>query len=237
MKIRKTLRIVIASVLAIACVCSLFACKNTKSEIDDDGKLPLQKTNKRYYFQQGLRTDWRFTQLDPDNFMLNRETGLVCQIAPVKDPVEMTEDEIKNYDFNNDKREVVADVEYTVYYNDGTGINMTDSPSDLVKWLRDPESDFYFNTKHYVDAPRYAFIMTSEPEVFTSKFSKLQFNKITYSFVRDGEDWDGILNVVMNGAEYFIVTYEAKKGSAYNTYMDGYLEIIGDFRKEGWEHS
>ncbi len=237
MQIKRTVKIALAAVLAIACMASMFACEKNKGQINEDGKLPIQWENKVYYFQQGVRTDWKFINVSADKKMVDREAGLVCQLAPVADAsLELTEEQKKEFGANPaaDTRAAVTDVEYSVYYFGGEGVMMTDSTADVVKWIQDEASPFYFNTKHNTGSPREAFRQLTDPEIYYAKFSKLQFNKITYSFTKDGDDWKGELNLVMNGQKYFIVTYEAK-ADAYEKYFDSYEEIIGDFRKEGWE--
>ncbi len=241
-KLKNTLKVVIASLLVVACSLAIFGCVDNDINKPVDGKLPNQLDNRRYYFQQGYRTDWDIITQDADRYMVNRETGLIMTLAPLQ----MTKDEEGNdvpvqkaVEENGEtvmKNVPVENVEYCIYYYNGTGIYMTTSRADLVRWLKDPDSDFYFNNKHNINGPRDTFLEKGESTIYTAKFSKLQFSTQAYTFTRDGEDWQGVYNIVMSGMEYFIVTYEAK-ADLYDKYLEAYTDTIGDFRKKGWETS
>lgn len=228
----KILKIAIASLLIIACALSMFGCKGKGSQHDTKtGKLPNQYENLRYYFQQGYRTDWCIKEVDSDKRMLDRETGLVMVLTPA------TAEE--KTDENGKAKTVytpIDGVEYCIYYYNGEGIMMTTSRSDIVTWLQDADSKFFFNNKHYRTSPRDTFFQVGEAVTTTAEFSKLQFSTISYTFTKDGEDYVGVYNLVMAGLEYFVVTFEAKE-DLYAQYKDQYLETIGDFRRKGWETS
>lgn len=128
-------------------------------------------------------------------------------------------------------------VEYTVYYNVSKKINMTSTQAEVLSWIMDEDNeDFFFNTVHYDNSARETFMTKGEPTTYTAKYSKLQFKQVSYTFTRDGEDWQGIYSLVMKGREYFIITYEAKV-DLYTKYETQFKETIGDFRKVGWETS
>lgn len=239
MQIKKLLRIAIASLLVLSMALALFACKKNNRQIDDEGKLPNQEINQRYYFQQGYRTDWGIIRGDADKWILDRETGLILLLAPLVSEPDENGSPIPVKTTAADGTEsftAIDGVEYAVYFHNGDGITMTTSRNDVVGWLQDPASRFYFNNKHFLGSPRETFLQKGDSTIFTAKYSKLQFTTVSYTFTRDGEDWQGIYNIVMNGTEYFIVTYEAK-ASLYSQYYDQYYETIGDFRKKGWETS
>ncbi len=233
MKPTKILKIVLASLLIVACTMAMFGCKGGNGSQADKttGKLPEQHENYRFYFQQGYRTDWCIKEVDPDNRKVNTETGLVMVLAPAN--VEETTDEngksVKKYT-------PIEGVEYCIYHYKGEGIMMTTSRNDIVNWLQDENSDFYFNKRHYRTSPRDTFFQVGEAVTTTAQFSKLQFSTVSYTYTVDGEDYVGVYNIVMAGVEYFIVTFEAKE-SLYEQYKEQYLETIGDFRRKGWETS
>ena len=59
--------------------------------------------------------------------------------------------------------------------------------------------------------------------------------KVSYEFTKDGADWKGVYYYSYSkpGA-YFIVTFECEE-SLFDEYSSDMEELIGDFRKEGWE--
>ncbi|MBP1588300.1 MAG: hypothetical protein ILO53_07890 [Clostridia bacterium] len=239
MQIKKLIKITVASLLVLSMAVVLFACKQNKTQIDEEGKLPNQEENLRYYFQQGYRTNWGIIRGDAEKWIVDRETGLILMLAPLVSEPDEKGSPIPVKTIGGDGTEsftAIEGVEYAVYFHNGEGITMTTSRNDVVGWLQDPDSPFYFNNKHYIGAPRETFLQKGESTIFTAKYSKLQFTTVSYTFTRDGEDWQGVYNIVMNGTEYFIVTFEAKS-SLYNEYYEEYSETIGDFRKRGWETS
>ena len=231
MKLNKILKIVISSLLLVCFAFVLFGCNGKKREADPLGKLPQQKENLRYYFQQGYRTDWAIIESNADDFMIDRETGLVMVLAPVTTEETTNDDGTKKVTHT-----AIEGVEYCIYYYGGEGIYMTTSRSDIVSWMQDEDSDFFFNKKHYRSNPRETFLQIGEAETTTAQYSKLQFSSIRYSFTKDGVEYEGVMNLVMSGMEYFIVTYEAR-ADLYEAYKADYDETIGDFRKRGWETS
>ena len=244
MQLKKLISIVVASLLVVCFAVALFGCKpKTLHFIDENGVLPNQYENLRYYFQQGYRPDWTITRMDADKRILDRDTGLILVMAPLVSTIDadgnvtVEEEVITDADGNQTKVQKLVDgVEYCVYFHNGEGITMTTSRNDVVKWLQDPESKFYFNNKHYNGSPRETFLEKGDPEIFTARYSKLQFSTVAYTFTKDGENWRGVYNIVMQGVEYFIVTFEAK-AELYDKYYDAYYETIGDFRMKGWETS
>ncbi|MBQ7445535.1 MAG: hypothetical protein IJS71_06335 [Clostridia bacterium] len=243
MKTMKYLKAVIASLLVLACVLSLLACNKKPSKQNDDGVLPQQHINQRYYFQQGYRTDWDVLEVDADKYMLDRDTGLVMVLAPVETEKDDEGNDVpvkvitKDADGNDvESHKAIEGVEYCIYYYNGEGVYMTTSRADIVGWLSDPSSKHYFNSKHFRGAPRETYLTKDDPILYTAKWSKLQFTSQTYTFTKDGEDYRGIYNIVMSGLEYFVITFEAK-ADLYDYYYEYYEETIGDFRKKGWETS
>ncbi len=244
-KTKKIIRALVASLLVLVCAAAMFGCDGgIKPQHGDDGKLPQQHINQRYYFQQGYRTDWDILEVNSEKFMVDKDTGLVMVLAPVQTTTNANGEEVPvEEEVTLDSGEVVKvhkaveGVEYCIYYYNGEGIYMTTSRADIVRWLQDPENtNFYFNNKHFRGSPRDTFLLKGEADLFTAKYSKLQFTSQAYTFTKDGEDWQGVYNVVMSGLEYFIVTYEAK-ADIYDKYYSSYYETIGDFRKKGWETS
>jgi len=231
-QLRKLLKVTVAGLLVVASVSCLFACTKKDDGQSKEGKLPLQYENQRYYFQQGYRTDWEFVQKSTDGRMINAETGLVYELAPFE--ANETDEETGLPKITGAQ---IPGVEYCCYYYKSDSITMTSTRKEVVEWLRDSENaEFYFNNHHNLGDARDTFLAKDEVGLFTAKYSKLQFNTVSYTFVRDGEDWQGVYNLVMGKREYFIITFEAKK-ELFDTYYDAYLETIGDFRKSGWETS
>lgn len=239
MNFQKVTKIILAGTLALACAVTMFGCKKgkdgDKAQISDDGSLPNQYSNQRYYFQQGSRTDWDYKLKGEGGYYYNRDTGLVLELVPVKTTGEKDE---KGFDIPVNPVEFIDGVEYCVYHynNEDNIIGMTTSRNDIVNFLLDENSKLYFNNKFYLESPRETFRQVGEPESDTAQYSKLQFTRVAYTFTRDGEDWQGVYVVVASKKEFFVVTFEAK-ADLYETYEPAYKETIGDFRKEGWEES
>lgn len=243
---KKTLKTIIAAMLAVVCVLSLFACGGTKNEIiaENNGQFAIQWENKRYYFKQGCSTDWMFTEVDAaEKYKISTDTGLVCVLAPI-DGAALTEAEVEstksaiNYPITNGKT-AVDGVEYCIYhiYGKNKGIAMQDSAENIVTRIMDDNDNLGFNNLNNRGEARTAYTKTGEATLFTAKYSKVQFNKVDYTFTEDGEDMKGsFFFVASQDLEYFVVTYEAK-ASLYDQYYDSFVELIGDFRKVGKETS
>ena len=113
---------------------------------------------------------------------------------------------------------------------------MTDSASSVMAKVMDEENaDFAFNKHNYIDAERTAFKAAEKYENINGKYSKLEMQKVSYDFTKDGEDWKGVYYYSFSkGKAYFIVTFECK-ADLFEKYSKDCEELIGDFRKEGWE--
>lgn len=230
MRNKSIFKSVIAIVLVIVSVFTFFGCSKDKTDDKDEQTLPNMVESKRWYYQQGFLNNWMVNLVGQDGHVYDENTGLLLQLVPTGVTVD---------DEGVEKSDGVAveGVQYNVFVNKSEAILMTSSADDIIRYVMDEENDdFAFNTNNYIDAPRDAFMQNGEEsESFTAKYSKLQFESVSYTFTKDGEDWQGIYNfITAKDKTYFIISYEAET-SKFEEYKDDYLEIIGDFRKEGWE--
>ena len=80
MRNKSIIKSVLAIVLVIASLFTLFGCKKDDCEKLQyiDGNLPNQITNQRFYFQQGYLDTWEVTQQGSDDYAINVDTLIVC---------------------------------------------------------------------------------------------------------------------------------------------------------------
>ncbi len=217
MRNKSIIKSVLAIVLVIASLFTLFGCKKNEGEKLQyiDGNLPNQITNQRFYFQQGYLDTWEVTQQGSDDYAINEDTGLALVLEPTADK---------------------GKVQYAIYAHTDATILMTDSAATVMAQVMNEDSDdFAFNKHNYIDGERTAFVPAESYEPFTCKHSKLQMYKVSYDFTKDGADWKGIYYYSYSKAgTYFIVTFECE-ASLFDKYAADLEETIGDFRKEGWE--
>ena len=217
MRNKSIIKSVLAIVLVIASLFTLFGCKKNDGEKLQyiDGNLPNQITNQRFYFQQGYLDTWEVTQQGSDDYAINEDTGLALVLEPTADK---------------------GKVQYAIYAHTDATILMTDSAATVMAQVMNEDSDdFAFNKHNYIDGERTAFVPAESYEPFTCKHSKLQMYKVSYDFTKDGADWKGIYYYSYSKAgTYFIVTFECE-ASLFYRYAADLEETIGDFRKEGWE--
>ena len=224
MRTKNILKTCIAALLVFTLCLAVFGCSKKEVIEYPDGQLPNQITNKRYYFQQGYLDNWGVVCINADGYLYDEDTGLLLMLAPM--------DESGNR---------VDGVEYCVYHGSSDNINMTSSRADIVGMITDESNSLFFNKKFIYNGERDTYKQSADITLFTAQYSKLQFNCVSYTFTRDGEDWQGMYNIVMNKMEFFVVTIEAK-ASLWSQYVGNdkssdYYNTIGDFRKEGWETS
>lgn len=221
MRNKSIFKSVLAIVLVIASVFTLFGCNRDPEVIGDpltNGQWANQVENKVWYYKQGYMDTWEIANEAVGSTPINVDTGLVLQLVPTANK---------------------TDVAYNVYCHEQAPLSMQDSEADIASYIFDENrEEFFFNLNNYVDEPRAAFVLnSSEPVTITAKYSKLQLQEVEYRYTKDGEDWNGIYcSVFSKGSAYFVITFEAK-ASVFDQYKADYLDLVGDFRKAGWETS
>ncbi len=184
-------------------VLSFFGCK--KDESGPTHLFETQVENWGYYFQQGVPDTWKFKENKDD--MLDESTGLCFQSYP---------------------EEAEGNVVYSIYsYYHGV---VRASVETFANWTMNSEHTIYFN-KYFLDAdgePRENYSASEEAQV--QIYNRIQSRSVQYTFVKDGEDWKGVYNVLGSGTnDLIVITYEAK-ADVYDTYFDTYKECMNDFR-------
>ncbi len=216
---KSIIKSILALVLVVASIFTMVACKKEVVE-EKTQELPNIVESKRHYYQQGYLDSWTVVKQGQDGHLFDEATGLLIQLAPAKDG------------------KAVENVQYNVWIHGSEKIGLTTSRNDLIKLItNDTNADFAFNKINVVEEgkERESYAQQGEPSRFTGKYSKLQFDKVEYTYTRDGNDWKGIYYITWaNDSKYFVVSYEAE-ASVFDTYKADAEETIGDFRKEGWE--
>jgi len=201
---------IVLAVLLIAVAVSSLACKKVIEEV---GVLPNQVKNHRYYYQQGYDNDWD-AQADQNEFMLDDATGLLFKANPKAAP---------------DK------VEYRVYFKQQlyTGLGVS---TDAIGYIMNENHPYYFNRAFiYEDgSARESFISAENWE--DARYNKMQFYHVSYTFVKNGEPWKGVYNMIMKANDCFVITFEAAE-TEFDLYKEDYNELMSDWRKLGWETS
>ncbi len=228
MKAKRTIKSVIALMLVLCAVLSFAACK--KEQEKSDGKLANQYHSQKYYFRQGYTENWKVKLSGTDGAFVedHADQKLALQLVPFE---KSTDSEGK---VTVGTTEAVG-VQYNVFCNWGTGTSLVSSQNDIVKNVMDEDKRMYFfNNVNYIDVTRDSYRQTVE-EAKSVTYNDLQWQQVTFEFVgEDNVQWKGIWNLLTNGVNYYIVSYEAH-ADKYATYEADFLEMIDDFKKVAME--
>lgn len=203
MQIRNVMKRVALFALVACMVFAFFGCK--KEETGPKVIFEKQVENWGYYFQQGVPDDWDFVQ--NENKMLNTNTGLCFRAFPKADQDNVS---FSIYSYYHGK--VVVSVE------------------DFANWTMDSENAIYFNSYFLSDTDevRDTYIASEKSEI--QNYNKIASRSVTYTFVKDGEDWKGVYNVLGSGPNDLIVISFEAKADVYDTYATQYTDMMKDFR-------
>ena len=122
---------------------------------------------------------------------------------------------------------------YSIYKDDTGQIIIT--VLEVMKSIMKEDHKLYFNKKFSVEEEeRQDFKFTSEDKKVI--YNKNQFRTASYSFTKDGEEWLGDMYLLMDGQQYYMITWEREASLKSNTEIsEQFLESIDDFNKTGFE--
>lgn len=212
MKVKKTIKAFVA-VLLIACsLMSFAACKKEEEKSRD--KLANQYESASYYFRQGYSDSWKINMQPTDGKLVPdyADQNLALQLIPAAE---------------------ATGVQYNIFCNWNMEItSMTDSSTDIATKIMDENSKIYFNKINYLD-PRDEYVQADTASPVT--YNKMQWNQVTFTYIdQDGDQCKGVWNLLTEGTDFYIVSYEAK-ADKYDTYFTQFEEMINDFKKIGFE--
>ena len=208
MNIKNVLKVVVMSCLAGVMALSVFGCKK---EVVVNNKLPKQYENIVYYFDQGFKEGWTLTG-DPDGKYSVADEDLVIEINKDSDP---------------------ESGRYCVYkQKEHSDIPMTSSLQAMYKIVVNPEHELYFNTRMGV---RENFEITNDKPIDVT-YNGYQFYSATYTFTKDGADWQGQFYLLPHGRQYYVIAYEASVAK-WPEFEPDFIDMLKDFWTKGFESS
>lgn len=212
MKVKKIIKAVVAILLIVCSLMSFVACGEKETEVNRD-KLPNQYESKSYYFRQGYSDEWTIALSGTEGKLVEdyADQGLALQLKPAAEE---------------------KGVYYNVFCNwNVKDISMTNSSSDFADKVSDEKSKLFFNKLNYV-TPREEYIQEEKTQVI---FNKMNWNQVEFTFIdEEGDQCKGVWNLLTEGTNFYIVSYEAK-AEKFDTYKDQYKTMIEDFKKIGFE--
>lgn len=176
--------------------------------------LPNQYETKSYYFRQGYSTDWRISLSAVDGKLVEEyvDQGLALQLVPGNE---------------------TSGVCYNVFCNWAKPISMTYDADDIAMMIMDIDGKLAFNKINYVE-PRYEYIQTSTSAV-ERVYNKMMWRQVEFSFINgDGDQCKGVWNLLVDGTNFYIVSYEAT-ADKFDIYYADFEEMVNDFKKIGFE--
>lgn len=177
-------------------------------------KLLNQYETKNYYFRQGYSSDWKISLAPIDGKLVEEyaDQGLALQLVPKNE---------------------TSGVCYNVFCNWAKPISMTNDADDIVMMVMDIDGKLAFNKINYVE-PRYEYIQTFESSV-ERVYNKMMWHQVEFSFINgDGEQCKGVWNLLADGTNFYIVSYEAT-ADKFDIYYADFEEMVNDFKKIGFE--
>lgn len=179
--------------------------KPTETVYDE---LPEQYVNSVYYFQQGYTDNWALNCTE-DGRYLNGDEKLVVEFT----------------DNSSGKHGV-----YRVYkQKEHDDMTMWASLEFMFNMAVDSERDLYFNSNMGV---RDDFIITS-PKMIESTINGYEFGVATYTFTKDGVQWQGEFYLLPSSRQYYVISYEAPV-SEWEAYSETFKEMINNFYPKGF---
>ena len=216
--LKTTLSLVMIAMLAV----SMFACNGGDKEAKDEKVFENQLENDRYRFSQGYPEDWDYTQGEGGTSIREFLTGRKGEGFLLAKLVSKTN----------------ANVVYNVYkYDTGSDISR---PNDWMKNLMNTvdasqgTSTYVFNDVFFEEAARDTYVMTSEEYENVRYIPQVEWRKVEYTFVQDGEDWKGayLVTQASEAGWFFLVTCEAK-ATDWDAAQATFTDMLKDFRETG----
>jgi len=211
-KVKKTIKAVLAILLVVCALFSMAACGEEEEKSRD--KLANQYESKSYYFRQGYSDSWQVTLKNDEGKLVEdyADQGLALQLTPTAE---------------------TSGVYYNVFCNwNVKDISMTNSSKDFAEKVMDEKSKLFFNRINYV-TPRDEYIQ--DEEYTQQTYNKMQWSQVNFTFIdEEGEQCKGVWLLLTEGTNFYVVSYEAKEAK-FDTYYDQVKEMLGDFKKIGFE--
>ncbi|MBE7065763.1 MAG: hypothetical protein E7384_08145 [Ruminococcaceae bacterium] len=212
MKIKKTIKAVVAILLIVCSLMGFAACEEKETEVNRD-KLPNQYESKSYYFRQGYSDTWAVSLKNDEGKLVEEyaDQGLALQLKPTAE---------------------TEGVYYNIFCNwNVKDVSMTNSSADFADKAMDEKSKIFFNKINYV-TPREEY---NQDEKQVKIYNKMNWNQVTFTFIdEEGDQCKGVWNLLTEGTNFYVVSYEAK-ADKYDTYYAQFEEMIEDFKKIGFE--
>ena len=207
MRVKNVIKAIVALCLAVMLLVPMFGCNGGDGE--EQFGLPKQYKNQIYYFQQGYKEGWDLIG-DPDYKYSIADEVLVIELKPQAD---------------------ADSVRYCVHKMGETQwVPLTSTLEKVTNLVIDSESELFFNK---IAGVRENFAFTTTEYTYEIVNGN-QYSVIPYTFTKDGKDWQGELHILTNSREFFMITFEATKDK-YTTYQTEFDDLLGDFRKIGYE--
>ncbi|MBP3391777.1 MAG: hypothetical protein J6L76_03200 [Clostridia bacterium] len=228
MNFKRVLRTALSLVMIAALAMSMFTCNDGDKEPKDEKVFENQLVNDRYRFSQGYPEDWDYTQGEGGVAIRGFLTGRKGEGFLLAKLTSKTN----------------ANVVYNVYkYDTGSDISR---PNDWMKNLMNTldasqgTSTYEFNEVFFEEVTRDTYVITSNDEDGTAKYENIRYipqvewRKVEYSFVNEGEDWKGAFLVTQasEAGWFFLVTCEAK-ATEWDAAQATFSDMLKDFRETG----
>lgn len=183
---------------------------------------PKLHNAERYFFRVGYPEDWA-AEAGPNNFFLDKDTGLVLNLYPLIKSPDATPipQETEQEDVQEPLvRDETASISF--YYRPIEEDEEMDLQTAMEKALEELMASGKNITEDNISA-----VMDYESE-------KTVFKKVSYTYMKNLFPVKGDMYVAVRKMCYYIIIYEAEHdvlaGSSYNKYKDVAGEIIDDFR-------
>lgn len=176
---------------------------------DSPYNLPNQYKNIIYYFEQGFPDGWKLYGTENGKYNVPEEK-LVIEIRNKKNP---------------------GDARYCVYkQKEHDAMPMTSTLRSIFALVTNPEHELFFNNNMGV-RDDFEFTSTDPIDVILNGF---QYYSSTYTFTKDGEDWQGQLFMLPHSRQYYVIAYEATV-EEWEKYLPDFEEMMDDFRPTGFD--
>lgn len=223
MRMSKSWKILIALTLVVMAVCSLGACKKDKKEAGPTSIFSNQHENISFYYKQGYPDDWNVSE--------GEEGKEIRELEGLKNATQ------RGYYCANffPKNENSENVSYAIYkFEHG---KMMSTLNSIAANLMDPESEYYFNDTFYADkaeGPRKSFSYTSNEYTF-NKFHTNDYNYVSYTFVKGGEDWRGTWYVTTGQSTWLYLVVTEAKADVWESVQPTFTDMLNDLAIIGFE--
>ena len=234
MSLKRVCSLLMVMLMIVSIATSFVACQKEEVIYELEDILPNQLENGRYYFRQGYKADsWDVSCGEDDRYLITLDTmtdgskcrykcGLAVQFTPKG----------RN------------DITYSIYNIAGvSGAAVTRGTIFEQLVNEEKESSFHFN-ELFRDASeengRDNFVLEKYENVdeTTVNINKTQFNKLGYTFTKDGVDWKGTLYFIPHNkggiSSFHLITVETEV-SAWDAYAEDIEVMLKDFKQTGYE--